>query len=45
MNFSALLDAWLAETGSRVKRSPLAPYERAWGAASARRWARWTRNR
>ena len=29
MNFSALLDAWLAETGSRVKRSTLATYERA----------------
>ena len=31
MNFSALLDAWLAETGSRVKRSTLATYERALG--------------
>ena len=29
MNFSALLDDWLAETGSRVKRSTLATYERA----------------
>lgn len=31
MNFSALLDAWLAETGPRVKRSTLATYERALG--------------